>query len=213
MHCPIADARLQHCVGERWRRHRRFGGFTLIELVAAIVILGAIAAVAVPVLRDLRFDARRTSILSIRATLIANMNAARAAYLARGRSAFGTVRVNGMDIEVYGEGLTDSVSGALLPPGAPTGAAMFVMMGCGADPPNEQIEVPCESLPGYTAWVRDAWLQLTAAGSYDDSSCWVAYFSPYGYDPRFALNTSNYEETIQGTEISIVPASLVPNGC
>ena len=63
---------------------RSNAGFTLIELIACIVILGIVAAIAVPVFLDLRRDARIATLKQIAGVIQTNAQAARQAWVVQG---------------------------------------------------------------------------------------------------------------------------------
>jgi prepilin-type N-terminal cleavage/methylation domain-containing protein len=190
---------------------RSVRGFTLIELVAAIVILGVVAAVAVQVFRDLRYDARRAALDGIRATMVANMNTARAAWLARGSSAGGTLSINGRLVEVYGEGATDGY-GSAAPPGAPTAAGMFRMLGCEAPIPDLYTVITCEALPGMLVYVDDGFLGVWHAATTSDflaSGCYVGYYPAIGFDPWWPVGpTDAYAGFHPGSNYAFYPKSV-----
>lgn len=198
----------------RIRRHAP--GFTLVELVAVIVIVGALVAGAVQVFRDLRYEARVAALEGVRAAIVANLDAARTAYLVQGPGS--TVTVNGRTIAVWGEDSTDD-SGYRLPPGAPTPAGMFHMLGCGSTPLPAGVITACEALPGWVAMdvTGSAYLAVWESPVPENdgdfaSACYVAYDPRLGHDPDAELGVWRDQGTVfarhYGVEVFTSPVDL-----
>src|SRR4051812_5149295 len=88
-------------------------GFTLFELVIAIVILSVVAAIAVPKFLDMRSAARASVIKTFAASALGNMDAAIAIWRIRGGT---PVTMDGKSIDLNVSG-TDAM-GVLVPAGS-----------------------------------------------------------------------------------------------
>jgi prepilin-type N-terminal cleavage/methylation domain-containing protein len=189
------------------RSGRRERGFTLIELVSAIVILGVIAAVALPLFHDLRYDARVAAMRQIEAAIVANQVAAMQAWAARGSAGdmtcFGlptdSVVVGGKQISVFGKDAAANPGawGSPVVAGAPTPCGMWIMMGCGTTLPATPEFSPCNGVPGYNVALNGTATGFTLGppqpsgipGSegytfspYETAwSCWIRYWSAAGF--------------------------------
>lgn len=75
-------------------------GFTLIELVMIIVILGILAAVAIPRFVDLSADARIASVNGVAGNIRGAVSLARARYLVTGNMAAVSVTMDGTAVTV-----------------------------------------------------------------------------------------------------------------
>lgn len=105
-------------------RPSRTAGFTLIELVAVLVILGVIAAVAMPTYLDLRKQARRAALEALATKMFIDASAVQATRLFQDNGA--TVTFKGTPLPVH----TVQQTGRPEVDGMPNGWAMAHLTGC-----------------------------------------------------------------------------------
>jgi prepilin-type N-terminal cleavage/methylation domain-containing protein len=187
-------------------RTRRAHGFTLVELVAVLVILGSLVAIAFKSYAQLRYDARIAKLEALRMTVRANVGAARLAYLSQGLTPgaagpfgpTGTVQVAGQSIEVNGEDV--DVNGWLVPAGSPTARGMWTLLGCGTVPTSTGTTYRCPTLPGFDVSVIDQFqgLSFFIRGT---SICYAAYRTSNLVRPAGSMfGTDEWFWDGQGTE-------------
>ena len=116
---------------------KRQAGFTLIELVIVIVILGILAAAALPRFSDLSTDARAAAVNGLAGSLRAAASIAKSTQLAKGLTSMQSVTLDGLAINMSGGYPTASnismalsdIAGFTDSPAAPTTSVSFLLSG------------------------------------------------------------------------------------
>lgn len=119
------------------RKQKKPAGFTLIELVIVIVILGILAAAALPRFSDLSTDARVSAVNGLAGSLRSAASIAHATQLAKGFSQNVAVSLEGVSIAMSGSYPTatsismaiSDFSGFIIDPASPTISVAFRLSG------------------------------------------------------------------------------------
>lgn len=143
-------------------------GFTLIELVVVIVILGLLAAAALPKFINVTDDARRASLSGVAGGLRSAASLARAQYIVTGTNSATTVTMDSSSVTVLDEDNNAGLGGRpIVPPDNATVSGIRVAM---PDPDGYSV----------TADGTTITYQPTSGGS---ATCQVTYTASTAGDP------------------------------
>jgi type II secretory pathway pseudopilin PulG len=153
-------------------------GFTLIELVAIVLILAVLTAAAIPTYIDMRRESRIAALHRIAAATMAANDSAIDAYRARGVN---PVTIGGVSVAVLMS--HEDSWGQPIPEGSPDAVSLYRMLGCGSTAPVIYVYTSCESLPNHSVQTygnADMFIHTTGT-----ANCFIEWWPGYGHAPSW----------------------------
>lgn len=152
--------------------HKAQQGFTMIELVMVIVILGILAAVAMPRFYDLQTDARKAKADGIFGTVRSASAIAHSAYLVSGSASTGSVTIEAQTITLIN--------------GYPTANAAGIIAAANLDATKDNVAIGTGGAAAGSA------ITIQIGGAKTAANCQITYTAPAaGAAPTIVVDKSD----------------------
>lgn len=151
-------------------RKQAQSGFTLIELIVVIVILGILAATALPKFANLGGDARAATVNAAKGAIMSTYNTAHSRWL---------MTPNTISVDYEGTAVSIPAAAASIPHGYPTANANL-LTAAGLDAASYTIIAPSQgstTVPTTTS-TEVAAVPISVAGTTKAVTCFVKYTEP-----------------------------------